>query len=103
MADATDMILSGLRAEVRLLREEAKAAQKSAEAKAVEAMQKAAAEQMQRIDRRIDALQARHSLEPALWGAAGGVLLAVLMLILGVWMGDRGVTVHWLLTFGWHL
>jgi hypothetical protein len=97
------MILSGLRAEVRLLREEAKAAQKSAEAKAVEAMQKAAAEQMQRIDRRIDALQARHSLEPALWGAAGGVLLAVLMLILGVWMGDRGVTVHWLLTFGWHL
>ena len=101
MADATDMILSGLRAEVRLLREEAKAAQKSAEAKAIEAMRQAAGEQMQRIDKRIDALAARRSLEPALWGAAGGVLLACALLVLGVWMGSRGVTVHWLLTFGW--
>ncbi len=69
----------------------------------VETVRKVAAEELQKIDRRIDALEKRHSLEPALWGAAGGVLLAVLMLILGVWMGGRGVTVGWLLTFGMHL
>jgi hypothetical protein len=97
------MILSGLRAEVRLLREEAKAAQKSAESKAIETMQKAAGEQMQRIDKRISELQTRRSLEPALWGAAGGAALVALALVLGVWMGDRGVTVRWLLTFGAHL
>ena len=103
MSDATDMILSGLRAELRLLVTDTKTAQKSAESKAVETMRQAAQEQMSRIDKRISELQARRSLEPALWGAAGGVLLAVLMLLLGVWLGSRGVTVHWLLTFGWHL
>jgi hypothetical protein len=66
-------------------------------------MTKAAGEQMQRIDKRISQLQARHSLEPALWGAAAGAALVALALILGVWLGDRGVTVSWLLTFGWHL
>lgn len=69
----------------------------------VETMRKVATEELQKIDKRIDALQARHSLEPALWGAAAGVLLAALALILGVWLGDRGLTVRWLLTFGWHL
>lgn len=103
MADATDMILAGLRAELRLLVTDAKTAQKSVESKAVEAMQKAAGEQMARIDKRIDALAARRSLEPALWGAAGGIMLAVVMLLLGVSLGDRGMTVRWLLTFGWHL
>jgi hypothetical protein len=70
---------------------------------AVEAVRKAASEELQKIDRRIDALEKRHSLEPALWGAAGGVALVALALIFGVWLGSRGVTVHWLLTFGFHL
>ena len=103
MADATDLILSGLRAEVRLILTEARQRAQADQAKAVEAMRAAAGEQMQRIDKRIDALAQRHSLEPALWGAGGGVLLAALLLLLGVWMGDRGVTIRWLLTFGWHL
>ena len=103
MADATDLILSGLRAEVRLLLTEARQRAQADQAKAVEAMRAAAGEQMQRIDKRIDALAQRRSLEPALWGAAAGVLLAVLLLLLGVWMGDRGVTIRWLLTFGWRL
>ena len=103
MADATDLILSGLRAEVRLLLTEARQRAQADQAKAVEAMRAAAGEQMQRIDKRIDALAQRRSLEPALWGAGGGVLLAALLLLLGVWMGDRGVTIRWLLTFGWHL
>ena len=103
MADATDMILGGLRAEVRLILTEARDRAKADQQRAVEAMRAAASEQMQRIDKRIDALSNRHSLEPALWGAAAGVLLAVLLLLLGVWMGDRGVTIRWLLTFGWHI
>jgi len=103
MADSTDMILSGLRAEVRLILTEARQRTQADQAKAVEAMRAAASEQMQRIDKRIDALSQRHALEPALWGAAAGVALVVAALILGVWMGDRGVTVRWLLTFGWHL
>ena len=103
MADATDMILSGLRAELRLALTEARDRAKADQQKAIDAMKAAAQEQMAKIDRRIDALAQRRSLEPALWGAAGGVLLAVLLLILGVWMGSKGVTVHWLLTFGWHL
>ena len=103
MSETTDTILSGLRGQLERLLSEARERGKADQAKAIEAMKSAAAEQMQKIDKRIDALQARHSLEPALWGAAGGVLLTVLMLLLGVWLGDRGVTVHWLLTFGWHL
>jgi len=103
MADSTDMILSGLRAEVRLILTEARDRAKADQAKAVEAMRAAAAEQMQRIDKRIDALSNRHSLEPALWGAAGGAALVALALIFGVWLGSRGVTVRWLLTFGWHI
>ncbi len=101
MADATDMILSGLRAEVRLALTEARDRAKADQQKAVEAMTKAASEQMQKIDKRIDALAQRHSLEPALWGAAAGAALVALALILGVWLGDRGLTPHWLLTFGW--
>lgn len=101
MADATDMILSGLRAEVRLALTEARDRAKADQQKAVEAMTRAASEQMQKIDKRIDALAQRHSLEPALWGAAAGAALVALALILGVWLGDRGLTPHWLLTFGW--
>jgi len=103
MADSTDMILSGLRAEVRLILTEARDRAKADQAKAVEAMRAAAAEQMRLIDKRIDALQARRSLEPALWGAAAGAALVALALVFGVWLGSRGVTVRWLLTFGWHI
>jgi fatty acid desaturase len=103
VADTTDVLLSGLRAEVRLLLTEARQRTQADQTKAVEAMRAAAQEQMARIDKRIDALQARRSLEPALWGAAAGAALVALALILGVWMGDRGVTVRWLLTFGWHI
>jgi len=103
MADSTDMILSGLRAEVRLILTEARQRTQADQAKAIEAMRGAAAEQMRLIDKRIDALSQRHALEPALWGAAFGVFVCATALILGVWMGDRGVTVHWLLTFGWHI
>lgn len=103
MADATDMILSGLRAELRLALTEARDRAKADQQKAIDAMKAAAAEQMQRIDKRISELQARRALEPALWGGAAGVLLVALALLLGVWLGSRGVTVHWLLTFGWHL
>lgn len=103
MADATDMILSGLRAEVRLALTEARDRASADQRKVVEAMRAAAGEQMAKIDKRIDALAQRHSLEPALWGAASGVLLVALALVFGVWLGDRGLTVRWLLTFGWHL
>ena len=101
MSSTTDAILTGLSAKLDALVREARERGKSDTRQAIEAMQKAAGEQMARIDKRIFELQARRSLEPALWGAAAGVLLCVLMLLLGVWMGDRGVTVHWLLTFGW--
>ena len=103
MSETTDTILSGLRGQLERIATDARAAQKTAELKAVEALKAAATEQMQRIDRRIDALAQRHALEPALWGAAAGAALVALALILGVWMGSKGVTVHWLLTFGWHL
>ncbi len=104
MVDQTiEVLLAGIRADTRTLLTEARERGKTDSRQAVEAMRQAAAEQMQRIDKKIAALEKRHSLEPALWGAAGGVLLTVLMLLLGVWLGDRGVTVHWLLTFGWHL
>ncbi len=102
MADQTiEVLLAGIRADVRALVADARERGKTDARAAGEAMQKAAAEQMARIDKRIDALAQRNSLEPALWGAAGGAALAVLMLVLGVWLGSRGVTVHWLLTFGW--
>ena len=103
MSETTDIILSGLRGQLERLLSEARDRAKADQGKAVEAMRAAAAEQMQRIDKRIDALQARRSLEPALWGAACGVLVCAAALIFGVWLGDRGLTVHWLLTFGWHL
>lgn len=103
MAEQTvEILLAGLRSEMRTLLTDARERGKADARAAVAAMQKAASEQMRLIDRRIDTLQARRSIEPALWGAAGGVLLAVLMLLLGVWLGDRGLTPHWLLTFGWH-
>lgn len=103
MSETTDAILAGLRGQLERLMSEARDRAKADQQKAIDAMKAAAQEQMAKIDRRIDALAQRRSLEPALWGAAGGVLLAVLLLILGVWMGSKGVTVHWLLTFGWHL
>ncbi len=103
MSETTDTILSGLRGQLERLLSEARDRAKADQQKAVEAMQKAAAEQMSRIDRRIDALEKRHSLEPALFGAAAGAALVALALLLGVWLGDRGLTVRWLLTFGWHL
>lgn len=101
MSETTDTILAGLRGQLERLTAEARERGKADARQAVEAVQKAAAEQMQRIDKRIDALTQRHSLEPALWGATLGAVLVALALVLGVWMGDRGVTVHWLLTFGW--
>ena len=103
MSETTDAILAGLRGQLERLMSEARDRAKADQQKAIDAMKAAAQEQMAKIDRRIYALAQRRSLEPALWGAAGGVLLAVLLLILGVWMGSKGVTVHWLLTFGWHL
>jgi hypothetical protein len=103
MNNATDAILTGVSAKLDALVREARDRAKADQQRAIEAMRAAAAEQMQRIDKRIDALSHRHSLEPALWGAAAGAALVALALILGVWMGSRGVTVHWLLTFGWRL
>ena len=104
MADQTiEVLLGGIRADTRTLLTDARDRAKADQAKAVDAMTKAAAEQMSRIDRRIDALAQRHSLEPALFGAAAGAALVALALLLGVWLGDRGLTVRWLLTFGWHL
>lgn len=101
MSETTDTILSGLRGQLERLLSEARERGKTDSRQAVEAMQKAAGEQMQRIDKRIDSLAQRRSLEPALWGAAAGAALVALALILGVWLGDRGLTPHWLLTFGW--
>ena len=103
MSETTDTILSGLRGQLERLTTDARDRAKADQAKAVDAMTKAAAEQMSLIDRRIDALAQRHSLEPALFGAAAGAALVALALLLGVWLGDRGLTVRWLLTFGWHL
>lgn len=102
MADQTiEVLLGGIRADTRTLLTEARDRAKADQQKAAESMRQAAAEQMQKIDKRIDALEKRHSLEPALWGAAAGAALVALALILGVWLGDRGLTPHWLLTFGW--
>jgi len=103
MSNTTDAILTGVSAKLDALVREARERGKADTRQSVEAVRAAAAEQMRLIDKRIDALQARRSLEPALWGAAGGVVLVALALIFGVWLGDRGVTVHWLLTFGWHI
>ena len=104
MADQTiEVLLGGLRAEMRTLLTDARQRAAADQARAVETMRAAAQEQMTRIDKRIDALSTRHSLEPALWGAAAGAALVALALIFGVWLGSRGVTVHWLLTFGGHL
>lgn len=101
MSETTDTILAGLRGQLERLAADARERAKTDQRQAVEAMQKAAGEQMARIDKRIDALARRHSLEPALWGMGGGVLLAVAMLLIGVALGVRGISVHWLLTFGW--
>ena len=103
MSETTDTILSGLRGQLERLLSEARDRAAADQRKAVEAMRAAASEQMQRIDKRIDALAQRHGLEPALWGATCGVLVCAAALILGVWLGDHGVTPSWLLTFGWHL
>lgn len=104
MADQTiEVLLGGLRADMRALLTDARDRAKADQGKAVEAMRAAAAEQMSRIDKRIDALAQRRSLEPALWGAACGVVLCAAALIFGVWLGSRGVSVRWLLTFGWHI
>ena len=103
MNSTTDAILAGLAAKLDALVREARERGKTDSRQAIETMRQAAAEQMARIDKRIDALAQRNSLEPALWGAAGGAALVALALVLGVWMGDRGVTVRWLLTFGAHL
>jgi hypothetical protein len=103
MSETTDTILSGLRGQLERLLSEARDRAAADQRKAVEAMRAAVGEQMQLIDKRIDALSNRRSLEPALWGAACGVLVCAAALIFGVWLGERGVTVHWLLTFGWHL
>jgi Flp pilus assembly protein TadB len=104
MADqTTEVLLGGIRADTRTLLTEARERGRADQQKAVETMRQAAQEQMSRIDKRISELQARRGLEPALWGAACGVLLACALLLLGVWMGDRGVSISWLLTFGWHL
>jgi len=104
MADQTiEVLLGGLRADMRALLTDARERGKADTRQSVEAVRAAAAEQMQRIDKRIDALQARRSLEPALWGATLGVLVCAAALILGVWLGDRGVPVRWLITFGWRL
>jgi len=103
MSSTTDAILTGLATKIDALVREARDRAKADQQRAIEAMRAAASEQMQRIDKRIDALSNRHSLEPALWSAAGGAALVALALIFGVWLGDRGVTVRWLLTFGWHI
>lgn len=104
MADQTiEVLLGGLRADMRALLTDARDRAKTDQQRAIDAMRAAASEQMQRIDKRIDALSNRHSLEPALVGAACGVLLCAAALIFGVWLGSRGVSVRWLLTFGWHL
>ncbi len=102
MADQTiEVLLAGIRADVRALVADARERAKADARHAVEAVTRAAAEQIAKIDRRIDSLAQRHALEPALWGAAAGAALVALALILGVWLGDRGLTPHWLLTFGW--
>ncbi len=103
MSETTDAILAGLRGQMERLLTEARDRASADQRKAVEAMTRAAGEQMQRIDKRIDALAARRSLEPALLGSAGGVLLVIASLVFGVWLGSRGVSVGWLLTFGWHI
>ena len=103
MSETTDAILAGLRGQMERLLSDARDRAAADQRKAVETMRAAAADQMSRIDRRIDALAQRHSLELALWGAAAGAALVALALLLGVWLGDHGVSVHWLLTFGWHV
>jgi len=103
MSETTDTILSGLRGQLERLLSEARERGKADTRQSVEAVRAAAAEQMRLIDKRIDALSQRHALEPALWGATLGALVCAAALILGVWMGSRGVSVHWLLTFGWRL
>ena len=104
MADQTiEVLLGGLRADMRALLTDARDRAKADQQRAVEAMRAAVGEQMRLIDKRIDALAQRHGLEPALWGATCGVLVCAAALILGVWLGDHGVTPSWLLTFGWHL
>ena len=103
MSETTDAILAGLRGQMERLLSDARERAAADQRKAVEAMRTAATEQMRLIDKRIDALAQRRSLEPALWGAACGVLLCAAALVLGVWLGDRGLTVHWLLTLGWRL
>jgi len=103
MSETTDTILSGLRGQLERLLSEARERGKADTRQSVEAVRAAAAEQMRLIDKRIDALSQRHALEPALWGAAFGVFVCAAALVFGVWLGDRGVTVNWLITFGWHI
>ena len=101
MNSTTDALLIGISAKLDALVRDARDRAKADQAKVIEAMTRAADEQMVKIDKRIDALAARRSLEPALWSAAIGVLLTLAMLMLGVSLGSHGVTTHWLLTFGW--
>ncbi len=100
MSETTDTILAGLRGQLERLSADARERAKTDQRQAIEAMTRAAGEQMRKVDKRIDALRAQHSLEWAAYSFLGGMLLAVLMLLLGVWLGSRGVTVNWLLTFG---
>lgn len=102
MADTTDVLLSGLRAEVRLLLTEARQRAKADTAAASDAVRKAADESVRRIERAAESVRGLSSRGSLAWACAVTSLVILLALVLGVWMGSRGVTVSWLMTFGWH-
>lgn len=97
MADATDMLVAGIRADVRLLLEEGKKGAKAAAVEAMKGADKAAAEAAKKIDQRVEALQGARTRGPAVIAVLSVVFLVLLAYALGWVMGRAGVSVSALL------
>lgn len=93
MADTTDMVLAGIRAETRMLLEEGKKAAKAAAADAVKAADKAAGEAVKKIDQRVAALEGARSRGPAVIAVLGVLFVILLAYAVGWAMGHDGIAV----------
>lgn len=97
MADATDMMIRGIRTEVRLILEEGRKRAKEDAGEATKAADKAAAEAAKKIDQRVAALQGARTRGPTVIAVLGVLFVVILAYALGWVMGRAGVSVSALL------